>query len=73
MDLRAVVIILLLHNFTVTRRPVGVLVLFPENRPSVGVLAQVIALLGVRCYHRLFLVMSRHRALTDRHLVVGCR
>lgn len=73
MDLLAVVIILLLHNFTVTRRPVGVLVLFAENRPSVGVLAQVIALLGVRRYHCLLLVMRRHRALTDRHLVVGCR
>lgn len=70
MDLRAVVIVFLFHNFTVTRCTVLVLVLLPENRPAVGILAQIIALLGTS-NHRLLLMVRRNRA-RYRHLVVGC-
>lgn len=69
MDLRAAVVeVLLFHDFTVTRCTVLVLVLLPEERSTVGILAQVVALLGTS-YHRLLLMMRRDCTFTYRHFV----
>lgn len=67
-----VVIILLFNEFTVSSCTVLILVLLPEERSAVRILAEIIALLGTS-YHRLLLMMRGDGSLTDRHLVVGRR